>query len=166
MRRLLAPALLLSLCLSPSVVSAETHPQTQTIAALHLVQKIYIEELGSTDEAARFRLLLEDKLTQRGFVVVDKPDRADAVLRGALSVSSAGKYGGASDISVTVRLYSSQGERLWSINLPKPATFSSALKVRGFRFKEPVEHRAEELAKELRNDWEKSAKAPTTKNKK
>jgi hypothetical protein len=63
-----------------------------------------------------------------------------------------------SDVAVTVRLYSAGGERLWSINLPKSATIASMFKIRGIRSREPVEYRAEELARELREDWKKSAR--------
>ncbi len=133
--------------------------------ALHLVEKIYIGEMGSTDEATRFRLLLEDKLTERGFTVVDKAEKADALLSGALSVSPGGAYG-RSDVAVTVRLVSAGGERLWSINLPKPVTFAGAFKVRGLRIREPVEYRADELARELREDWERSARGANPKPKK
>ena len=165
MRKLFTAALLLVVSLAAAGAAAETYAQTQT-PTLHLVSKIYIGELGSSDEAARFRLLLEDKLSRRGFTVVDKPEKADAVLSGALSVSAAGVHGGMSDVGVTVRLVSISGERLWSINLPKPATFGAFFKIRGMKGKEPVEYRAEELAKELREDWEKSAKAARTRPKK
>ena len=165
MRKLFTTALPLILWLGAASAPAETYAQTQA-PALHLVQKIHIGELGSSDEAARFRLLLEDKLSQRGFNIADKPEKADAVLSGALSVSPAGVYGGRSDVGVTVRLVSISGERMWSINLPKPVTFGAVFKVRGLKVKEPVEYRAEELAKELREDWERSAKGVRTKPKK
>lgn len=159
MRNLIAPALLVGLWLGTPIISAQTHPPISP-TALHLVQKIHIGELGTSDEAARFRLLLEDKLAQQGFTVVDTPEKADAVLSGALSVSTVGIYGGMSDVSVTLRLYTLSGERLWGINLPKPVSLVSAFKLRGsLKVKEPVEYRAEELAKELRRDWEKSARA-------
>ena len=165
MRKLFTAALLLAVSLAAAGRHAETYAQTQT-PALHLVRKIHIGELGSSDEAARFRLLLEDKLSRRGFIVVDKPETADAILSGALSVSPAGVYGGRSDVGVTVRLVSISGERLWSINLPKPVTFGAVFKLRGLKVKEPIEYRAEELAKELREDWERSAKAARTRPKK
>jgi len=37
---------------------------------------------GTSPEAARFRLLLEDQLFENGFVVVAKREEADAVLSG------------------------------------------------------------------------------------
>ncbi len=159
MRKPFTAVLLSALWLCAAGASAAARAQAGP-AALHLVQKIYIGELGASDEAARFRLLLEDELNRRGFAVVDKAEKADAVLSGALSVSPGGVHGGVGgNVAVTVRLVSPGGERLWSINLPKPVTLASAFKVRGLKVREPVEYRAEELAKELREDWERSARA-------
>src|SRR2546430_3482531 len=114
--RKLTIALLLALGVIASNVSAKTYPQTRAMA-LHLVQKIYVEDMGMSPEAARFRLLLEDQLSENGFVVVAKREEADAVLGGETSVSRsgiyAGIYGGPADISVTARLISSEGVRLW-----------------------------------------------------
>ena len=157
MRALKVAVFCCALLLLPAGLAAGAGPQAGR-PALHLVQKIYISELGSSDEAARFRLLLEDELSERGFTVVGGAAEADAVLSGALSVSHAGRHGGVTDVAVTVRLHSAGGERLWSINLPKSATIASVFKIRGIRSREPVEYRAEELARELREDWKKSAK--------
>lgn len=126
------------------------------VMPLHRVQKIYLEDVGTSAEAARFRLLLEDKLINKGFTIVQRPGDADAVLSGALSVS-AGIYRGPSDIGVTLQLKSLAGDRLWSgnfagqINTLNPVTY--------IKFKDMVEHRASDAAKKLRNDWLKSAKA-------
>ena len=81
MRRLSTAALLSVLCLIPSGVTARTNPQAGP-PALHLVRKIYVEAMGSSAEAARFRLLLEDQLSGKGFTVVDRPENADAILGG------------------------------------------------------------------------------------
>ena len=156
MRTLTVAALLLALWLIPSSVSAKTYPQGR-LTALHLVQKVYVEEMGTSAEAARFRLLLEDQLSERGFTVVDKPEKADAVLGGALSVAQSGIYGGPADISVTARLISPDGGRLWSANIGGQIIILNP--ITSLKFKEPVEYRAKELAKKLRGDWEKSARA-------
>lgn len=156
MRTLKVAALFFILCLLPSGISANPLDQTKQ-ASLHLVQKIYLEELGTMPEAARFRLLLEDKLTEKGFIIVDKPEKADATLSGALSVSPVGFYGGASDIGVTVQLKSPAGERLWSGNFA--GQISTLALLSSLKFKDVVEYRANDLAKKLRSDWEKSARA-------
>jgi hypothetical protein len=160
MRRLIAAVLLLGLWLIPSSLNAQTSTQTKP-NSLYQVKKIYIGDLGSSDEATRFVMLLEDELAERGFTVVGKPAEADALLVGALSVTSptVGIYGGWPDVAVTVRLNTQGGERLWSVNLPKPRSPFSIRVRGGFKYKEIVEYRAEELAKELRGDWEKSARA-------
>jgi hypothetical protein len=175
-RRLVTTALLLTLSLISTGISAQSLPEAKQ-NGLHRVQKIYIGELGASDEAARFRLLLEDKLSAEGFTIVDKSEKADALLSGAISVSPMTVYsdiygnvaGGEAQVAVTVRLISQSGERLWDINLPKPRRVSfnpysgikSGLKgvLKTQVYKEPVEFRAEELAKELRGDWKESARA-------
>jgi len=87
--RKLTIALFLALAVIAPSVSAKTHSQGRPMA-LHLVQKIYVEDMGTSPEAARFRLLLEDQLSENGFVVVAKREEADAVLSGAISVSRSG----------------------------------------------------------------------------
>ena len=156
MRRLSMAALLSVLCLVPSVAPARTYPQAGP-PALHLVRKIYVERMGASAEAARFRLLLEDQLSGKGFTVVDRPEEADAVLGGALSVDDSGIFGGDPDVGVTARLTSAGGERLWGYNVGGQITILNPVK--SLKFKEPLEYRAKELAKRLRGDWEKSARA-------
>src|SRR6266436_7360215 len=91
--RKLTIALFLTLGVIAPNVSAKIYSQAWAMA-LHLVQKIYVEDMGTSPEAARFRLLLEDQLSENGFVVVTKREEADAVLSGATSVSRSGFYGG------------------------------------------------------------------------
>ena len=153
MRRFKFTSLLMVLWLCPYVL-AET-PQTGP-AALHLVQKIYVDEMGTSSEAGRLRLLLEDQLSERGFTVVDSSQKADAVLSGVTSVAEPGIHGGPADIAITARLTSADGSRLWSTNIGGQRYVINPIKA--LKFKDPVEHRARELAKKLRSDWERSAK--------
>src|SRR2546423_8331603 len=104
--RKLTIALFLVLGVIASNVSAKTYSQTRAIA-LHLVQKIYVEDMGTSPEAARFRLLLEDQLSENGFVAVAKREEADAVLGGAVSPALPGVFAGPAGIKVTTRLHSS-----------------------------------------------------------
>ena len=76
--RKLTIALFLALGVIAPNVSAKIYSQARTMA-LHLVQKIYVEDMGTSPEAARFRLLLEDQLSENGFVVVARRLEADAV---------------------------------------------------------------------------------------
>jgi len=154
--RKLTIALFLALGVIAPNVSAKIYSQART-TALHLVQKIYVEDMGTSSEAARFRMLLEDQLSENGFVVVAKREEADAVLGGVISVSRSDLYGGPADISVTVRLVSPDGGRLWSTNLG--GTIYILNPVKSLKFKEPVEYRAKELAKKLSHAREQSAKA-------
>jgi hypothetical protein len=139
-----------------SNVSAKTYSQSRAMA-LHLVQKIYVEDMGTSPEAARFRLLLEDQLSENGFIIVARREEADAVLGGVISISPSGFYGGPTDISVTARLVSPDGGRLWSTN--QGGTIYILNPVQSLKFKEPVEYRAKELAKKLSHAREQSAKA-------
>ena len=152
----LTTALVLILSIMIFQVAAQTYTQANP-TALHLVRKIYVEAMGTSAEASRFRLLLQDQLTGQGFTVVDRSEMADAVLGGALSVDEPSIYGCDSDIGVTARLTAGAGERLWLYNIGGQITILNPVK--SLKFKEPIEYRAKELAKRLRKDWEKSARA-------
>ena len=139
-------------------VSAKS-PQAR-VTALHLVQKIYVEDMGSSPEAARFRLLLEDQLSANGFTVIAKREEADGVLGGVVSLVDPGVFGGPADIIVTARLTSLDGSRIWSTNNPGDNSQDFFLHpVSSLKFKEPIEYRAKVLAKKLSRDRAKSAKA-------
>jgi hypothetical protein len=139
-----------------SHVPAKTSPQVGA-TTLHLVQKIYVADMGISPEAARFRLLLEDQLSEKGFVVVPRPEDADAVLAGAVSLSRSGVFGGPADINVTARLTSAGGVRLWSVNSGGQIVILNP--VSSLKFNEPLEYRAKELAKKLSHAREQSAKS-------
>ena len=143
---------LVTFALNVSATSSQT-----PITALHAVQKIYVEDMGVSPEAMRFRLLLEDQLSGNGFTVVAKRNEADAVLDGAVSVVRPGIFGGPADINVTVRLNSSNGDRLWSVNTGGQIVILNP--VSSLKFKEPLEYRAKELAKKLSHARERSGKA-------
>ena len=131
-------------------------PQAQ-VTALPLVQKIYVEDMGTSPEAARFRLLLEDQLSANGFTVTARREEADAVLGGVVSLVDPGFFGGPTDINVTARLNSSDGNRLWGANTGGQIVILNP--VSSLKFKEPLEYRAKELARELRRARERSTKA-------
>jgi hypothetical protein len=127
---------------------AQTKAQAGT-TQLHLVQKIYVGEMGNSDEAARFRLLLEEELTKKGFLVATQREGADAMLTGVLSLRV---YADTSVARATVRLKSSSDDLLWSGDFqPRSALFK--------RVRDTVRFRAQNIAEKLRNDWKKSAKA-------
>lgn len=148
MRLLLALALLLSL--SPNLHLASISARAERgidRERLGLVQKIYVGDMGSADEADRFRLLLEEQLTKRGFTIVSGPERADAILTGALSVRV---FDDKSEARAFVRLTTQGGERIWARD------FGSRLFTNPFRRSEPVKRRAEDVANRLHEDWKKA----------
>ena len=147
---------LVAFALNISATSPQTHRTT-----LHSVQKIYVENMGTSPEALRLRLLLEDQLSVNGFTVVAKRDEADAILNGAVSLVRPGVFGGPADINVTARLISSNGDRLWSVNTGGQIVILNP--VSSLKFKEPLEYRAKELGKKLRHAREQSAKVARVK---
>jgi hypothetical protein len=118
-------------------------------SALGEVRKIHVGDMGNDDEAERFRLLLEEQLARRGFTVVGRPEQADAVLSGALSVRVGDDK---TEARVFVKLESAAGERLWARDFGHKR-FRNPLSL-----KEPTRRRAEEVAEALRRDWVKAAK--------
>ena len=108
---------------------------------LSQIQRIYIARMGRTDHAARFRLLLQDRLTKKGFTVVDKSADADAILKGAFTVN----IHEGSEARVYIVLESLDGERLWARDFDE-RVFKGL-----FTLKEPAKLRAQEVASALRD---------------
>ena len=128
-------------------VSNQTFAQEEE-GKLHLVQKIHIGEMGKSDEAERFQLLLEEQLEKKGFTVVNDADKADAVLAGVLSLRV---YDDTSIARATVYLKNPDGKRIWGGDFQPKSTFFK-------RVDDTVKFRAENIADKLRKDWNKSAK--------
>jgi nitrous oxide reductase accessory protein NosL len=112
------------------------------------VRKIYVGDMGAADEADRFRFLLEEQLRKRGFTVVGSAAEADAVLTGALSVRV---FDEKSEARAFVKLEDASGRRLWARDFGHKKFLVNPLSRQ-----EPTKRRAEEVAKELRRDWERS----------
>lgn len=110
------------------------------------IQKIFVGDMGKADEASRFRLLLEDELTKRGFTVVDSADQADGVLTGVLSLRVLDEK---SQARVYVTMNAPGGQRIWARD------FGERVLVNPFKRIEPVKRRAQEVAKELEEEWRK-----------
>lgn len=122
------------------------HSELQTQSQFRLVRKIHVGNMGETNEAERFRLLLEEELAKKGFTIVDAPEKADAVLTGVLSVRVLDKK---TQARVYVKLITAGGERLWGRDFGSRATV--------FNRTEPVKLRAQDVAKGLWADWQKSS---------
>lgn len=123
-------------------------PQAPSEPRLHEVHTIYVGNMGDADEADRFRLLLEEQIAKKGFAVVNSPEKADAILAGALSVRV---HRNSSTARVYVTLHTPNGQRLWGRD------FGSKIS-NLFTLTEPVKLRAQDVANGLRQDWDKSAK--------
>lgn len=146
---MLITGLVLSAAASPAT-SDQNDVRNLQRGRLQRVQKIYVGDMGRDVEAERFRLLLEDALTRRGFTVVARAEDSDAVLTGALSVRVLDK---ATEARVYVRLETQGGERLWAKDFGH-----KRLRVNVFDRTEPTKRRAADVARGLREDWEDSGK--------
>jgi hypothetical protein len=134
---------------SLSVVAGPVPPYSRPAQArirTHRIQNIYVGDMGKADEASRFRLLLEDELAKKGFVIVDSADQADGVLTGVLSLRVLDEK---SQARVYVTMNSPDGQRIWARD------FGERVLVNPFKRTEPVKRRAQEVAKELEEEWGK-----------
>lgn len=148
---MLTVALLTGCVVLPAQARATTghYQETSRGGRLQDVQRIYVGEMGETDEASRFRLLLEDELTKKGFTVVSSRRDADAVLTGALSVRV---HDEKTRARVYVTLHTPGGERLWGKD------FGSKIFKISIRTSDPVKMRAEDVADGLRDEVKKASK--------
>ncbi len=133
-----------------STFAGQARPRRSS-SPLPPVQKIYVGDMGADDEAERFRLLLEEQLLKQGFDIVSEPDKADAILTGALSVRV---YDEKSEARATVRLTTQGGEVVWAKDFGH-----KRFRVNPFSLQEPTRRRAEEVAETLRREVKRPAKS-------
>lgn len=147
----LTATLALTLCFlagAATPAAASGNERARKLLDLRDVRKIYVGDMGTADEADRFRFLLEEQLKRRGFTVVGTAAEADAVLSGALSVRVMDEE---SEARAFVKLEDAAGRRLWARDFGHKKFL-----VNPFSRQEPTKRRAEEVAKELRRDWEQA----------
>ena len=147
----LTTTLALTLCFvagAATAAAASGNERARKLPDLRGVRRIYVGDMGTADEADRFRFLLEEQLRRRGFTVVGSASEADAVLSGALSVRV---FDEKSEARAFVKLEDTAGRRLWARDFGHKKFL-----VNPFSRQEPTKRRAEEVAKELRRDWELS----------
>ncbi|HYN86740.1 MAG TPA: hypothetical protein VER32_15930 [Pyrinomonadaceae bacterium] len=149
MRRVFVNVFAVALCLTALApgAAARDERRRQTGGAQRAradVQKIYVGDMGTADEADRFRFLLEEQLAKKGFTVVATEVEADGVLTGALSVRVHDKK---SEARVFVQLNAPGGAKLWAKD------FGHKRLVNPFSFKEPTRRRAEEVAEAMRREF-------------
>ena len=131
------PLLLAVALLLPIVAPAQSDP------ALHQVRKIRITTLGSSEDATRFRTLLQDALRANDFEVVNA--YADATLTGTFSSEAHADYASA---RATLQLKSRDGKQLlWS------GDYASQHK--GSIPEDVIQTLANTCAERLHHDWEK-----------
>ena len=148
-RIIMGIALILLSCahaISAQCVEKSEFPQLCTI------QRIYIEELGNTDEAARFKFILAESLEDEGFRIVERKEDADAVLSGIVVAEDfMSVYKGTGRTKIVARgnmlLKSAQGERIWKMEF-KPGFFKRT---------DGVKSMAKKVAEQLGDDWRKSS---------
>jgi hypothetical protein len=147
----LTKTLALILCLLAGATAAlaadSGNERARKLPELRDVRKIYVGDMGTADEAERFRFLLEEELRKKGFAVAARAEEADAVLTGALSVRV---MDDSTQARAFVKLESPAGHRLWARD------FGHKLVYNPFSRKEPTKRRAAEVAEGLRRDWERS----------
>ena len=147
----LSKTLALILCLlagaSAALASDTGNERARKLPELRDVRKIYVGDMGTADEADRFRFLLEEQLAKKGFQIVARPEEADAVLSGALSVRV---MDDSTQARAFVKLETASGQRLWARDFGHKMIFNP------FTRREPTKRRAVEVAEGLRRDWEKS----------
>lgn len=91
---------------------------------LRLVRKIYVGEVGTGEEGARFREVLSKKLAKKGFKIVETEQEADGTLSGTLSLD---RIKNGTSVKADVELKSSAGERLWGAHFSEKSVSSMSL---------------------------------------
>ena len=90
--RYLFAAVLVSLVLSSATTLAHP-PQAASAGQPCRVRKIYVAELGQSDEAERFRRELRRQLTRKRFTLAARAEEAEAVLAGKFSFTGDDRNG-------------------------------------------------------------------------
>lgn len=124
------------------------------VTNLYEVQKIYVDEMGKSDDSDRFRLLVREKLADKGFTMVDTPDEADGILKGALATQLSQ---GTTRARASVYLKSQSGAALWNDDFGVRLAFGP--------HRDSIKLRAEDVADGLHGAWKKSAKQAGIKTK-
>jgi hypothetical protein len=134
--------------------AADKSPARAGVKNLYEVQKIYVDEMGKSDDSDRFRLLVREKLADKGFTMVDTPDEADGILKGSLATQLSQ---GTTKARASVLLKSQSGTTLWSDDFGVRFAFGP--------HRDSIKLRAEDVADGLHGAWKKSAKQAGIKTK-
>lgn len=141
---------MLVLSLLGGAATAAAGSQKTDQRKLRLVQKIYVAEVGTGDEGARFREVLRQKLAKKGFKVVETEQEADGVLSGTLSLD---KIESGTSARADMVLKSRAGERLWGSHFSEKrvSTFSLASD-------KPLSSLGDKVVKALHGEWSEASK--------
>jgi hypothetical protein len=113
MRQIIIVLVVLTYIASPICLGAVA-PQGASAVKPCSVRTIYVADFGNDPRHVNFRLFMEKWLSKKKFTVARKPEDADAVLTGKLSISSGNKYS-----NLTFRdaeLTTANGETAWHGN--------------------------------------------------
>lgn len=138
--------ILLLICLVFCITKSDAFGR-QFSPELNKVKSIYVGKMGEGNEAERFRLLLSDELSKKGFDVIDNQGSADAVLTGILSLRV---YADTSIARATVALKDRYGKQIWGDDFEPKYSLKNP--------KDTVKFRAQNIASALRKDCNKSSK--------
>jgi hypothetical protein len=139
---------------NPSTNSPEKPVAKIGVQNLYEVRKIYIDDMGKSDDSDRFRLLLGEKLSDKGFAIVDNSDDADAILKGTLATQLSQ---GTTKARASVYLKSQSGKTLWNDDFGVRFVFGP--------HRDSIKLRAEDVADGLHGAWKKSSKQAGIKTK-
>lgn len=90
------------------------HAQDVDGGDLYLVRSLFLDKIGGSLQSTRFRSLLRKKLAANGFEITHEIGKADAVLKGSLSVYVQKKWGDRFLVTeVALHLRSKRGKELW-----------------------------------------------------
>ncbi len=151
MRLFIMAVLLIGLHLIPQCVKASVQDFDRN--EMYLVKRIYVDKMGSSEESPRFRLLLKRRIAAKGFVIVNTPKAADAILTGTISAYVARDcdlY--CRTIDVKLRLKSATGNILTS------AEYTTG-RDKGFHSKDGAQRTADHFVNSLRKHWDWSLNA-------
>lgn len=116
-------------------------------ADLKTVKRVHVGSMGQSDEAARFRLILEAQLLKVGFEPQGTPESADATLTGVLIVRV---FADGSTARATVVLKDKDGVRLWGGDFQPKMSLASLKRGYIWQKQDAVDYRAEDIARGLR----------------
>ncbi len=127
--------------------------QDSDIGELYLIRKVRVDRILGSNQSARFRSLLQSKIAAKGFVITNDEEKADAILKGSLSVHREKRRGDwFLNAKAEVRLESRSGNQLWN---------SSQLLGQNLSFgrRDLVEELGDHIANSLHNAWKGSLQA-------